>query len=432
MELDFPWWLRVTHYVNIVFMLFLIRSGIEIIATHPKFYWNDHSEPGSEWARFTRKEMPKDKLWDALDEEESYSSIVSMPGHENLGLGRHWHFLSVIVWILTGVVYVVLLFIDNQWRHLIPTSWDVFPRAWEAMLAYLSFQLPAREGTYNALQQLAYASAVFILAPFQILTGAAQSPAIEARFPWYVRAFGGRQWARNLHLFGLLAFGAFIIVHVFMVVIHGFGVEMTTMVFGRELPERATTAAIWGLVGILGVVAIHYAATKLTLRYPRRTQQATGKVVNNTRRLLLHHLASHQEYSRSDLSPNHRVNGKPPSDDSYKIMAVNDFEDYELEVGGLVERPMTFSLEDLRTFPTKQTQRVMHNFLGLASVRDVTCESCGASDFAVGRAMEMGRIWHNEEHGTYMVGLRCEDCGALTGIRLHESEFLHEERYTGS
>ncbi len=37
----------------------------------------------------------------------------------------------------------------------------------------------------DAMQKLAYAGVVFVLAPFQILTGAAQSPAIEARFPWY-------------------------------------------------------------------------------------------------------------------------------------------------------------------------------------------------------------------------------------------------------
>jgi len=47
LELEFPWWLRITHYVNIVFMLFLIRSGWEIVATHPKLYWNDDSKPGS-------------------------------------------------------------------------------------------------------------------------------------------------------------------------------------------------------------------------------------------------------------------------------------------------------------------------------------------------------------------------------------------------
>ena len=43
-----------------------------------------------------------------------------------------------------------------------------------------------------------------------IATGAAQSPAIMARFPWYVRLFGGRQWARSLHFVGM--FGLVLVV----------------------------------------------------------------------------------------------------------------------------------------------------------------------------------------------------------------------------
>ena len=62
-----------------------------------------------------------------------------------------------------------------------------------------------------------------VLAPFQILTGAAQSPAIEARFPWFVRLFGGRQWARSLHFLGLVAFRVFIAIHVSMVFFWGWG-----------------------------------------------------------------------------------------------------------------------------------------------------------------------------------------------------------------
>lgn len=47
-ELDFPAWIRITHVVNIVFLSFLIRSGMEILATHPLLYWNDNSKPGTE------------------------------------------------------------------------------------------------------------------------------------------------------------------------------------------------------------------------------------------------------------------------------------------------------------------------------------------------------------------------------------------------
>jgi Ni,Fe-hydrogenase I cytochrome b subunit len=35
-QLDFPAWLRVTHWVNVLFITLLIRSGMEIVATHPK------------------------------------------------------------------------------------------------------------------------------------------------------------------------------------------------------------------------------------------------------------------------------------------------------------------------------------------------------------------------------------------------------------
>src|SRR3954468_6755789 len=235
-ELDFPAWIRITHVINIIFISLLIRSGMEILATHPKLYWNDDSRPGSEWARFTRKRMPKDKLYDTLDEEESYSSIVSMLGHSQLGLGRHWHFISVIGWILCGLIYVVLLFATGEWHRFWPYSWEVFPQAVKDIITYLRFELPPTlpGQPYNAIQKLTYGAVVFILAPFQIATGAAQSPAIEARFPWYVRMFGGRQWARNLHGFGLLAFVAFIVVHLLMVCVHGFGQETAKIVFGSE------------------------------------------------------------------------------------------------------------------------------------------------------------------------------------------------------
>ena len=360
-ELDFPAWIRVTHFINIIFVSFLIRSGMEILATHPKLYWNDHSKPGSEWARFTKKEMPKDKLYDTLDEEEDYSSIVSMPGHNQLGLGRHWHFVSVIGWILCGLVYVALLFATGEWRRFWPYSWEVFPRALQDMVTYLSFDLPSLlpGQPYNALQMLTYGSVVFLLAPFQILTGAAQSPAIEARFPWFVRLFGGRQWARSLHFLALLAFLVFIVIHVFMVIVHGFGKEMAKMIFGAEV-YPATAAAIT-IAALVGLVVLHWAATKYTLAYPRGTQRLLGAVVEGTRKLVLHPLKSRQDYSKRDLTPEHRVNGKPPDEDEYKIMAAHNFADYRLEVGGLVENPMTFTLEDLQMFPTRQTQRVLHN-----------------------------------------------------------------------
>ncbi|RCW45974.1 molybdopterin-dependent oxidoreductase-like protein [Halopolyspora algeriensis] len=360
-ELDFPVWIRITHWVNLLFITLLIRSGVEILGTHPKLYWRNDSKPGTEWARFTRKTMPTDKLYDTLDEEESYSSLVSMPGHKQLGLGRHWHFFSVIGWILTGLTYVILLLATGQWHRYWPYSWSIFPTAWHDLLTYLSFNLPPLlpGQPYDALQKLTYAFVVFVLAPFQILTGAAQSPAIEARFPRYVRLWGGRQAARSLHFFGLILFVLFIVVHVTLIAVWGWGMLTSLMIFGDV--ESRQWAIVLSLVIIAAVVAVHWAATKYTLRYPRRTQRALGAVVMGVRKWSLKPLVSKQNYSAAELSPEHRVNGKPPISDDYKIMAAHNFADWRLEVAGLVENPMTFTLQELQELSGTQTQRVLHN-----------------------------------------------------------------------
>lgn len=38
-DLDtFPAWLRITHFINFIMMGFLIRSGWEVLASHPRLY----------------------------------------------------------------------------------------------------------------------------------------------------------------------------------------------------------------------------------------------------------------------------------------------------------------------------------------------------------------------------------------------------------
>ena len=126
--LDFPAWLRITHFINFLMIGLLIRSGWEVIASHPRFYWNNHCTPGSEWLKFT-----KDKVstvpgeYTARDDQRSLSPLISLPGKAQIGLGRAWHALTTVIWIANGLVYVSLLFITGQWRRIVPTSWDIFP-----------------------------------------------------------------------------------------------------------------------------------------------------------------------------------------------------------------------------------------------------------------------------------------------------------------
>ncbi|HET6433664.1 molybdopterin-binding protein [Dyella sp.] len=56
-----------------------------------------------------------------------------------------------------------------------------------------------------------------------------------------------------------------------------------------------------------------------------------------------------KEYTEADLSPVFRSNGTAmPTTDAYQTLLANGFRDYRLQVGGLVDRPLSFSIDDLK------------------------------------------------------------------------------------
>ena len=76
--IGFPAWLRLTHFVNLALMLFLVRSGLSILIHYPRLYWNHHRTPGSDWIRFTPLEVPKDRVWTAKDDSRDLSPWMKM------------------------------------------------------------------------------------------------------------------------------------------------------------------------------------------------------------------------------------------------------------------------------------------------------------------------------------------------------------------
>lgn len=354
---DFPFWIRLTHFFNFLFTTLLIRSGIEIIGTHPKFYWNDDALPGSEWLSFTNKDLPENELWTAEDEIEPLPSWLALPGKDNLGLGRHWHFWAAAGWGLTGFIYVVLLFTTPQWQRIVPTSWTIIPEAANALVTYLQFEIPRGGDPYNPLQQLTYFFVIFILAPIQISTGLAMSPARVARFPRLSRLVGGRQVARSLHFIGMIIFILFIIGHVILVFIHGFGEGMVNIVLGGG-NQSQTLAVILGLLGIVGIIVFHIAATQYSLRYPTKIKRLLEIGVAPLWKFLFHHWSSRENFDHTSAYT--RVNGKPPKNDTYQRLKENDFRAWELTVDGLVENPLALSLEDLQNMP-RRTQATRHD-----------------------------------------------------------------------
>ncbi|HEY9721638.1 MAG TPA: cytochrome b/b6 domain-containing protein, partial [Oscillatoriaceae cyanobacterium] len=355
MSPEFPLWVRGTHFANLFFLSLLMRSGLEVLSAHPKLYWRDDATPGTEWAKLGGPDLPAGELWTSEDEAISLPSWLALPGRRNLGLGRHWHFWSVFGWCLTGAVYLLCLFGGDHWRRLIPTSWRIFPRAWQAFWIYAHLGLPPAGHPFNALQQLTYAAVIFVLAPLLIVTGLGMSAALEGRFPWINRWAGGHQGARSLHFLGLLAFFAFTIVHVAMVVAHGFADEMNKIVLGTPGAHQGEAVAV-GAFGLLLVLAWHVAATIDTLDRPNRAQALLEIGIGPLRRRLFHFWISRQRFSQR--SPVFRVNGRPPKDADWCRLAETGFADWRLEIGGLVAQPLSLSLAELRALPaTTQTTR---------------------------------------------------------------------------
>ena len=181
---------------------------------HPRLYWNVHCTPGTEWLRLTPVEVPKDRVWTAKEDARHLSPWVGLPGYRHtIGMARHWHFLSVLFWMGNGAVFVVLLLTTDQWKRLVPTSWQIVPEAWSVWVHYATLHLPPEPNGfyhYNALQQLTYFGVVFFLAPLAILTGPSMSPALTNRFKWYPRLPGNRQVGRSFHFLVMCAFRDFL------------------------------------------------------------------------------------------------------------------------------------------------------------------------------------------------------------------------------
>ena len=193
----FPLWVRYCHFFNFLFVMMLIRSGLSILVDHPRLYFNDDCTPGSEWIRLTPLKVPRDRIWTAKDDARYISPLVGTPGYRHtIGIARVWHFINVHGFIITGIfLRRSCSSIPNSGGVLVPTSPLVLLQAWNTWVHYATFHLPAEPNGfygYNALQQIAYFTVVFVFGPLAILTGIAMSPAVVNRFPWYARIFGGQ------------------------------------------------------------------------------------------------------------------------------------------------------------------------------------------------------------------------------------------------
>jgi DMSO/TMAO reductase YedYZ molybdopterin-dependent catalytic subunit/thiosulfate reductase cytochrome b subunit len=358
----FPAWLRITHYVNFLLLILLIRSGLQILMDHPRLYWNVHCTPGTEWLCVTPIEVPKDRIWTAKDDARHLSPWIGLPGYRHtIGMARHWHFLSVLFWVGNGAVFMLLLLATDQWKRLVPNSWQIVPDAWAVFVHYATFHLPPEPNGfyhYNALQQLTYFGVVFVLAPLAILSGPSMSPALTNRFAWYPKLPANRQVGRSLHFLVMCAFVIFLIGHVSMVAITGFVRNMNHIVIGAD--DTSMAGVYLGLLGVAVIVAVNALTNWIAWRRPRLLQSVAKVIVTPVMSFLLNHATPRAEFRPEDISPFLWANGKVPTCAEWKTLAADNFKNYRLKVYGLVENPIELSLDELRALDT-QTQITLHH-----------------------------------------------------------------------
>jgi sulfoxide reductase catalytic subunit YedY len=351
--LGVPSWARWQHFFNLFFMLFILRSGLQILTDHPRLYWTRHCTPGRDWFRI-QKPVPADPLWTAKQDSISMPGQIGLPGiRHSIGLARWWHLGINTLWLLNGAVFYVLLFATSQWRRLVPTSWSVFPNALSATIQYLSLNWPADNGwvAYNGLQQLAYFVTVFIAAPLALLTGLGMSPALSTRFTRISRVFS-IQTARSLHFLVFVWFLFFIVVHVSLVVTTGILTNLNHIGDGRN---DHSWLGFWIFLAWMAVVVVAWvAATPFTLRHPRVVQRLGYALIGPAQRLFEHVDVAPGQYTEKDISPYFWHNGRYPDTPEYLRLQADGFIDYRLRIGGLVAHPVELTLSELKQLPAHQ------------------------------------------------------------------------------
>jgi len=250
--------LRLMHWINLLCMLALVGSGLQIFNAHPALYWGPASTfddpvfattaaaPGADGmargittvgeARFdTTGVLGVSKRADGMRVKRGFPEWATIPGARSLALGRRWHFFFAWLWVINGACYLLWSLAS---RHL-ARDLAMRPRDWRSIPAsiveHLRFRHPVGDEAtrYNPLQKLAYLAVIFLLAPLAVLTGLAMSPQMDSVLGWWLHLVGGRQSARTIHFIVMSLFVLFTVVHVLMVVYAGPINEMRSMISGR-------------------------------------------------------------------------------------------------------------------------------------------------------------------------------------------------------
>ncbi|HEX5426201.1 MAG TPA: cytochrome b/b6 domain-containing protein [Candidatus Acidoferrales bacterium] len=226
---------RITHWITALCFFALLLTGIEILISHPRFYWGETGNVRTK--AFFQIPIPSSR--DMV--QTGYKYVLP----DQNGWSRYLHFEAAWILVLTGLLYGIFGFFSGHFRrNLSPARSDFSWRTLFAEIAgHLRFRRPGADeaSSYNVLQRLTYLLVIFVLFPLIVWTGLAMSPAFTGAFPATAILLGGRQTARTIHFFVSIALVLFLIVHVAMICLAGFWSRTRAMITGRaDTPTERT------------------------------------------------------------------------------------------------------------------------------------------------------------------------------------------------
>lgn len=261
-----PLLVRLTHWVNVLCLSFLLLSGLQIFNAHPSLYWGQYGADGDQAFVDIRAFRDGDSIRGETRigpiaipttgflgasrvngelRSRAFPSWLTIPSYTDLSGGRRWHFFFAWVFVLNGLAYLVYgILAGHLRRKLVPRASELTPAHLAHEIAdHARLRFPKGENArhYNALQKLAYLSVIVILLPLMLATGLTMSPAMDAAWPWLLDIFGGRQSARTIHFIAAALIVGFVIVHVAMVLVSGVWNNLRSMVTGRYAIELERT-----------------------------------------------------------------------------------------------------------------------------------------------------------------------------------------------
>jgi Ni/Fe-hydrogenase b-type cytochrome subunit len=216
---------RLWHWVNVLALVILFMSGLNISNAHPRLYWGDAGfAPEEAWLHVIR-----------------FPGWATIPEYYSLAAARQWHLLFAWVLAVGLLLFMLASLVSRHFQRDIVTRrkewrWSAIR---EDVKAHLRFDFAHGAGKYNFLQKLAYGVVIFVLLPAMIFSGMAISPGIEPAAPWLTELFGGRQSARTIHFLCAWTLAGFLVLHVVLVLLSGPLKQVRDMITGGRIDEAA-------------------------------------------------------------------------------------------------------------------------------------------------------------------------------------------------